>query len=126
MTQPLPGYVKVTPTAGSVTAGTAVGFQANFFNLATGLPADPALVDFSFSVAGAAATTYRYGTDPQVTKTSVGVYNVDIPTADMSPAGSNVSLVGQYDGFDNGTGTIAASGSATVLVTAPPIPDPFG
>lgn len=126
MTPPIPGYVKVTATPPEAIGGSAVKFSAAFFNAVTNAAADPAEVAFSFAADGASPTVYRYGTDAQLVKDAVGEYHVDVDTSNMAPVGDKAYLKGEYVGDANGTGSIQVTDYVTVLVMAPPMPDPFG
>jgi hypothetical protein len=123
---PLPGIVVVTVSPAQAVSGALVRFSA-IFSDATGNPADPGLVDFTFGpvagygVAPVAPHTYAFGTDAQLVKDGTGLYHVDVDTAGIVTA-----IDGQFQGTPNGsTDSIEASGYATCDVTPPPFPLPL-
>lgn len=69
---------------------------------------DPTVVRFKFSVPGAAATTYVYGTDTQLVRASAGRYYVDL----------SVTVVGiwRFRWESTGTGQAAEEGEFVVPV----------
>jgi hypothetical protein len=77
--------------------GDAPRLTATFLN-ASGTPTDPTAVTFRVREPDGTVTAYVYGTDPELIKSSTGVYYVDWPCTQRQR---------HYVRFE-GTGTVAA------------------
>jgi hypothetical protein len=72
------------------------------FTTAAGVATDPTAVLFSIKNPAGTTTTYTYGTDAQLVKSTTGIYYVDV----------NVNAVGTwyYKFYSTGTGQSASEG----------------
>lgn len=75
----------------------------------SGTALDPTAVYFSFKNPSEVTTTYQYGVDVQLVKSSTGIYYVDINANDVG--------IWYYRFFSTGTGQTANEGLFTVPVT---------
>lgn len=60
------------------TAGDLIRFHAEFSSNDTNLPLDPSSVEFSYRIEGGTPVRFIYGTDPQLTRTGLGNYEIEI------------------------------------------------
>ena len=107
--------------------GTEISFKGEFFalNVSPPAPEDPDRVAFTFGVVGGEATTYTYGVNAELVRDSAGNYHVDVDTTGMAPEGDKAYLIGEFIGASDGMSTLQVVGDVTVLVLAPPLPNPF-
>ena len=86
--------------------GDLIEVEGQFKRVSDGELFDPTTVKFAFKKPGAATVTYEHGVDAELTKDSVGVYQVEL---DLDTSGN-----WHYRMYAEGTGQTAAEGSVHV------------
>jgi hypothetical protein len=94
--------------------GNIIRATGRFFNAASA-PVDPTAVSVSYRVGGGAVTTYVYGTDVEVAKSSTGVYTLDLAVG---------TTAGRWHVRWTGTGTTVAATESSFVVLESQFPEP--
>lgn len=76
------------------------------FTDSAGDATDPAAVYFKFTTPAGATTSYQYGVDAEIVKSSTGIYYVDVD--------ANASGTWYYRYYSTGTGQAAEEGAFTI------------
>jgi hypothetical protein len=103
----------------------AVTFTATFTTPA-GTPTNPDDVSFSFGTeTSLMPTVWVFGTDPQVTNPSPGVFVATVDTTGMTPVGDTTVLTAQFNAQADTSGNIQVAGYSEVLIRPMPYPNPL-
>lgn len=100
----------------TVLAGGRVRCTVTFTPIGASSPADPASVVFKTKVGSGNVTTYTYGTDAEVVKSSTGVYYLDVVTADSTATSQvRVKVKGSTPGAISAVAELAIQVKGTVI-----------